>query len=471
MTEERYDLPYDINAEAALIGALLINSNKYLDLPADLTADTFYVQQHAAIFRAFVTVWNKHKSADVVSVAGQMEVDGTLDSIKGQAGLDALIKTCPNELGIAAYADRITSLHLKRRMLDVAAEVAAEAMNEQATGQAVIDLATKKLLSLTGGRPGQPEESNIVVPRWATMIQDRMTYPEKYEFLRTPWQNVNKIWDGLEPGDIIVVGGRPGMGKSAFVGDWRDGLAAQGVRVGLFSLEMSEGELLARQCARLMNLDSRLIRKGQIPDDRMAEYISVVARIEQWPIFWDTSGVLTLADAWRKIQLLVLQHAVQVVFIDYIQLMSYLNILDTGTRSFMNKATEIGEISRGLKMVAKSCNIPIVVTAQLNRNLEHRDDKRPNLSDLRESGQIEQDASVVFFLYRESYYDPACDLPNVVEVIKAKDRNGEAPATARLGFNAEATKFYDVEILKSDLNTGEVEAMFQDAYDNADIGI
>jgi replicative DNA helicase len=473
MTDDtRFTPPYDINAEAALIGALLINSDKYLDLPADLTRHSFYVQQHASIFSAISVVWNAHRNADVVSVANQMELDGTLESIRGREGLDALIASCPNELGIQAYAEIVTSLHLKRKMLEVAADVAAEAMNEQRTGQAVVDIATQKLLTLTGDRPGQPEASTVVVPRWAEMIQDKRENPEKYAFLRTPWDNINKIWDGLEPGDIIVVGGRPGMGKSAFVGDWRDGLASNGVPVGLFSLEMNEDELLARQCARLMNLDSRIIRKGQIPDDRMTEYVDVISRISQWPIYWDTSGVLSLNDAWRKMQMLVLRHDVQVMFVDYIQLMSYVNILTNAHAPRFNKATEIGEISRGLKMIAKQCHIPIVATAQLNRNVEHRDDKRPNLSDLRESGQIEQDASVVFFLYREGYYDANCDLPNVTEVIKAKDRNGEAPLTARLGFNAEATKFYDVEVFRHDLGTGEAVSAFDAALDeNDDIGI
>jgi len=447
----RFTPPFNVDAEAALLGALLINSDVFLDLPSGFSGEAFYVMQHAHIFNAFETIWRKHGRADIVSVAAQMEIDGTLDGVKGKPGLKALIDSCPSERNIPAYAELIQSNSLKRLAIDVSADITGQAMNEQATGEGVLEFATSKLLGVSMRGTQMPEASSVVVPRWMKNIEDRAAHPEKYEYLMTPWSNVNKGYGGLEPGELQIVAGRPGMGKSAFVGQWRDFLAENGIPVAIFSMEMTEHELIARQVARKMKLNSRTIMRAQIPEDRWAELAHWVSIIQQWPIYWDTTGALTLSGAWRKMRALIAKYSVKVMFVDYIQLMELTDASDPYA-SRMNRARALGQISHGLKAVAKDTSTTVVVTAQLNRAVEHRDDKRPKLADLRESGELEQDASVVWFLYRDDYYNTNSELPNTVEAIKAKDRNGEAPLTAHLGLHKKWTEFYDVIVERKELD-------------------
>jgi replicative DNA helicase len=439
--------PHDVYAESALVSALLIDCNRIIDLPGDFTGQEFYLDQHRQVFDALQEVWGKTQDANIVTVHAELVKREQAKDLGGMEGLTKLIESCPAEASVKNYAALVTSAFKKRRLIQIAGDIAEAAIDPALDGDEAEGKAITYLMTLSENAVSEVEASSIVVPRAVARIIDRFKNPEKYQALKTPWEAVNNGYGGLAPGEMQIVAGRPGMGKSLFVGQWRDWLASQEtpVPVGMISLEMNEDELIAREIARVTGLDSNVIRTGTFDEADLPKIIEAEAMLRELPIYWETSGSCDLPKAYRMISSLVIKHQVRVVFVDYIQLLEAFDSMAGGRQFKGNRALEIGMISRTLKRLAMALNITIVVTAQLNRGVEQRDNKRPRLSDLRESGTLEQDASVVFMLYRDDYYDPDVIQPNLVECNKVKDRNGKSPHLAMLYLVKALTLLRDVE--------------------------
>jgi len=438
--------PHSVEAEQSLLGGLLLE-NQAFDKIADLvTAEDFYRDDHRRIYRHLAKLIEHAKPADVVTVAESIDASEDKDRTGGPAYLGSLAQNTPSALNIRRYAELVRERSVQRRLIQVATEIAESALapSGKEVGQ-LLDEAETRILEV--GERGQRgtkgfESIQPVLARVFERIDHLYHQENKSDVtgLPTGFADLDEKTAGLQPGDLVIVAGRPSMGKTAFALNMAEHVAVgNGVPVAIFSMEMGATQLAMRLLGSIARVDQHKMRTGRLNDEEWSRLSTAMGKLHDAPIFIDETAALNSLELRTRARRIHRQCGqLGLVMVDYLQLMSAANQSQNE-----NRATEISEISRSLKALAKELGAPVVALSQLNRALETRNDKRPMMSDLRESGAIEQDADLILFIYRdEVYYPEKPESKGTAEVIIGKQRNGPI-GKIDLTFLGEHTRFED----------------------------
>jgi replicative DNA helicase len=435
--------PHSMEAEQSVLGGLLLDNSAW-DRAGDLLVESdFYSFQHRLIFGAIGHLINATKPADVITVFERLQSLGKGDESGGLVYLNALAQSVPSAANIRRYAEIVRERAILRKLVSASDEIATTAFNTQ--GRAVseiLDEAEGKIFRI-GEEGSKSKQGFQTMDQLVVQLIDRVNElhengAEDVTGVRTGFYDLDRMTAGLQPGDLIVLAARPSMGKTAFALNIGEHVAVQeGLPVVVFSMEMGAAQLALRMVGSLGRIDQSNLRTGRLRDDEWGRLSEAVEKLGKVSMFIDESPALTPSEVRARARRQARQCGqLGLIVVDYLQLMS-----GSGGGGDENRATEIGEISRGLKSLAKELKCPVIALSQLNRSVETRTDKRPMMSDLRESGAIEQDADVIMFIYRDEYYTKeACKEPGVAEIIIGKQRNGPT-GTVKLTFLKPLTKF------------------------------
>ncbi len=431
--------PHSIEAEQAVLGGLLLDNNAW-DQIADRVAETdFYRQDHRLIFQAIAALAEKGQPFDVITLSEYLEPLGQLEQAGGLAYLGALAKDTPSASNIKAYADIVRERAILRQLIGVAGEIADSAFNPNGRdSRDILDEAERKVFHIAeqGMQNQQGFQPLKTLVKGAVEFIDAMH--EKQDGMigiPTGYDDLDRMTSGLQGGDLIIVAGRPSMGKTSFAMNLSEYAAMKANKpVAIFSMEMPGEQLAIRMLSSLGRIDQQRLRTGKLRDDDWPRLTSAVELLASMPLYIDDTPSLTPTDVRARARRLVRAHGeLGLIMIDYLQLMQVAG-------SSENRATEISEISRSLKALAKELNVPLIALSQLNRSLEQRPNKRPVMSDLRESGAIEQDADVIMFIYRDEVYNEESPDKGIAEIIIGKQRNGPI-GSVKLTFLGQYTRF------------------------------
>lgn len=432
------EMPADVEVEKKLLSAMMLRESTIIPMVADiLTDEDFYRQENKIVFRALLNVYNRGTPPDILLVENELRRTGEIDQVS-RSYLFSLIDMEFTTARAEAQATVIKEKAILRRLIQAGEEIADEARNEQNIVEDVLEGAEKKILSVTNKTTQIGfERLSTVLQRSFERIQHIHNNPGEMEGVTTGFIDLNKITNGLHKSDLILLAARPSMGKTALALNIAANAARAGKVIVLFSLEMSKTQLGNRLLSTMSGVNSMSLNTGNLSDDDMRELINALERMEQYKLFIDDTAGMTLLEMRSKARRIKHEHGLDLIVIDYLQLMQ-------GGRSRLteqNRQQEISEISRSLKALARELDVPILALSQLSRNVEMRAEKKPQLSDLRESGSLEQDADMVMFLYRDEYYNrDDTNNQNLAELILAKNRNG--PTTSiRLHFQKETMHF------------------------------
>lgn len=435
--------PHSVESEQSVIGGLLIE-NAALDRVADiLSASDFYRHDHRLIYQHINQLINSSKPADIITVAESLENSAELSGVGGIAYLGALAQNTPSSANIRRYAEIVRERAVVRQLIEVSSGITDSAFNPQGRdAKNLLDEAELKILKIAESdqRTSQGFASvQDLLPGVINRIDDlfQLDHSNGVTGISTGFLDLDAYTSGFQPGDLIIVAGRPSMGKTAFSINIAENIALESkLPVAIFSMEMGSAQLVTRMIGSVGRLDQHRMRNGTLEDDDWERLTMAVGKLNDAPIYIDEGAGLNsfeLRARARRLQRKTGQ--LGLIVIDYIQLMA-----GTSDKANENRATEISEISRSLKSLAKELNVPVVALSQLNRSLEQRPDKRPIMSDLRESGAIEQDADLILFIYRDEVYNKDSDQKGTAEIIISKQRNGPI-GSIRLSFLGEHTRF------------------------------
>ena len=430
--------PHSDDAEQSLLGGVMLDTRAW-DQVADLvSAHDFYRADHRRLFTAIGELSELSKPPDAVTVGEHLQRQGELDDVGGQAYLARLVRDTPGAANIRAYATIVRECAMLRQLIEVGADISASAYDTE--GRSVSDLvdqAEQRVFDIAdrGQRSGAGfVPLKDILPRSIDRLDALSNSTDGITGVATGFSELDKLTAGLQAGDLVVVAGRPSMGKTTLALNIAEN-AAIGHRVatGIFSMEMPREQVTFRIIGSMGRVSLSHLRTGRLSDEDWRRVNSAVSIMSGAPIFIDDAPGLTSTDVRARSRRLKREHDLGLIVVDYLQLMQ-------ASRSTENRATEISEISRSLKGLARELEVPVIALSQLNRSVEQRNDKRPVMSDLRESGAIEQDADVIIFIYREEVYDPETQKKGIADIILGKQRNGpigEFPLT----FLGEFTKF------------------------------
>jgi replicative DNA helicase len=433
--------PHSIEAEQSLIGGLLID-NAAWDRIGDVVRETdFYRDDHRRIFRHIGKLIQNGRPADVVTVYESIEGSNEVDQTGGLAYLGEIANATPSAANIRRYAEIVRERAILRQLVTVGDEIAGNALNPAGRDvKTLLDEAEQKIFRIAeaGNRSNagfvaiQPLLGEVVERMETLLARDNQS---DITGVATGFVDLDRMTSGLQPGDMIVVAGRPSMGKTAFALNIAEHVGVeQRLPVAIFSLEMSGPQLATRFLSSVGRIDQTKLRTGRLTDDEWDRMTVALGKLHEAPIHIDETGAINSTDLRARARRLHRQFGkLGLIIIDYLQLMS-------SNRDGENRATEISEISRSIKALAKELQVPIIALSQLSRKVEERTDKRPLMSDLRESGAIEQDADIILMMYREEYYKPDTQDKGTAEAIIGKHRNGPV-GTVRLTFLGEYTRF------------------------------
>ncbi len=435
--------PHSIEAEQSVLGGLLID-NLAWDRAADQVADfDFYRHEHREIFAVIVALIGANKPADVITVHEQLQRSGKSDACGGMAYLNSLAQSVASAANLRRYAEIVRERSILRKLISAADEIATHAFNPH--GRAVsqiLDEAEGRIFRI--GEEGQRANHGFVaMDKLVVALIDRVSElaengAEEVTGVRTGFYDLDRMTAGLQRGDLIVLAARPSMGKTALALNIAETVAVhEGLPVLVFSMEMGASQLALRMVGSLGRIDQQHLRTGALRDDEWGRLTEAVDKLGKAPIYIDETPALNPAELRARARRMARQFGgtLGLVVVDYLQLMT-----GTSKSDGENRATELSEISRSLKALAKELQCPLLALSQLNRSVESRNDKRPLMSDLRESGAIEQDADVIMFIYRDDYYNKESKEPGVAEVIVAKQRNGPV-GPLKLTFLKPLTRF------------------------------
>ncbi len=434
--------PHSVEAEQSVLGGLLLDNSAW-DRAGDLLSDSdFYRFEHRHIYAAIGALINATKPADVITVFEQLQSLGKGDECGGLAYLNSLAQSVISAANIRRYAEIVRERAVLRKLVATSDEIATTAFNPQGQPVAqILDEAEAKIFRIgeegSRSRAGFQTMDTLVVQLIDRVNELHENGAEEVTGVRTGFYDLDRLTAGLQAGDLIVLAARPSMGKTALALNIAEHVAvSEGLPVAVFSMEMGAAQLALRMVGSLGRIDQSNLRTGKLRDDEWGRLSEAVEKLGKVSMFIDESGALMPSELRARARRLSRQCGqLGLIVIDYLQLMS------GSSNSDENRATVIGEISRGLKSLAKELKCPVLALSQLNRSVESRTDKRPMMSDLRESGAIEQDADVIMFIYRDEYYTKdACKEPGVAEFIIAKQRNGPT-GTVKLTFLKPLTKF------------------------------
>ena len=414
--------PHSIESEQAVLGGIFLDNEAWLKIGDKIQADDFYRRDHQIIFNAINALENQGKPFDIVTVAEWLESHQQLDQAGGLAYLAALAENTPSASNIASYADIVRKRSILRQLARITTDINEMVFNPQGrTSEEILDQAEQSVFEIAeqetrGRRNFQP--MNSLLASALDRIDELFRLQNPITGIETGFDDFDEMTGGLQRSDLIIVAGRPSMGKSSFAVNIAEHAAIKNNKsVAIFSMEMPGEQLAIRMIASLSRVDQHKIRTGNLGDNDWPRLTSTVSIMQDKKIFVDDTPALTPAELRARCRRLSREQQLDMVIVDYLQLMHV-----PGTKE--NRATEISEISRSLKAMAKELNIPVVALSQLNRSLESRQNKRPVMSDLRESGAIEQDADIIVFIYRDEVYDEDSPDKGKAEIIIGKQRNG-----------------------------------------------
>jgi replicative DNA helicase len=438
------NLPYSLEAEQSVLGGILVDPECISQVLEQITrSDMFYKKQHADIYDVFLGMFNLSKPIDFITALDEVNKAHIFpDEMSAKVYLAQLMELVPSTANIGDYCTIVQNHYYRRKLIAAAGEIMEKSRDGDGTASQLLDMAEQRIYDIRQGR-----DSNELVPIDKVIIDtyDRLQKltgedRELYLGLRTGFNRLDAMMTGLNKSDLILLAARPGMGKTSFALNIATNVAKKYEKdVVVFSLEMSSEQLVSRILSSEAQVGSESLRTGNLNSDQWVQLAASADLLSKTHMFLDDTPGVTVAEIKAKVRRL---KNIGLIVIDYLQLMS------AGGRS-ENRVQEISKITRNLKIMAKELNIPVIVLSQLNRSAEQRPDHKPMLADLRESGSIEQDADIVLFLFREGYYNPEIDNPNVAKCILAKNRHGST-GEVDLSWIGEYTRFSDLEVYRDE---------------------
>lgn len=431
--------PQNIEAEQAVLGAMLIKKEAIAEVQEILQPDDFYREAHRIVYEAMVQLQNNDEAVDLVTLTEQLRKSEQLDKIGGLAFITQLANAVPTAANVVYHAKIVKEKAELRSLINAATAIASAAYEDNIDVENIMDDAEKKILAVANRQNGGAFESmKSIVMR--TFERINVLYESKGGLtgISSGFKDLDKLTAGLQKSDLILVAARPSMGKTAFTLNIASYVGTHGGKVAFFSLEMSKEQLMQRMLCAEGGIDATKLRTGQLDTQEWNKLVHVADTLSRAPIYIDDTAGITVMELRSKARRLKAEHGLDLIIIDYLQLMQ-----GRPSKNGDNRQQEISEISRSLKALARELDVPVIALSQLSRSVESRQIKKPMLSDLRESGSLEQDADIVMFLYREDYYDKDTENKNITDIIVAKHRNGPVD-TISLFFQKEYTKFRDL---------------------------
>ncbi|NLD43615.1 MAG: replicative DNA helicase [Chloroflexi bacterium] len=433
--------PQNIEAEQSVLGSLLIDPDAIIKVGAFLQADDFYREAHQAIYRAIATLHERRQPADFVTLVDELARRGELEMVGGAPYLTSLISMVPTSVHVEFYGRIVERTHIMRRLITAAGEIAALAYEEREEVDEVIDQAERILFDVSQRRISRAlEPISDVIRRYYDRVEFLVEHRDETLGVPTGFSDLDRLLGGLQPSDLLIIAARPGVGKTSLALSMASNAALKSnAVVAIFTLEMSADQLVQRMISAHTGIDSQRLRLGRIEDVEWERFTQASGTLSQVNIFIDDTPSPSPMEIRTKARRLAAEYDLDLIIIDYLQLMQ------GGERRSENRVQEISYISRALKGLARELNVPVVALSQLSRAVESRQDRRPVLSDLRDSGSIEQDADVVMFIYRDEMYDENTARANIADIIVAKHRNGPTDMIS-LHFDPNLTRFSDLDV-------------------------
>lgn len=432
--------PHSIEAEQAVLGGLLLDNAAWDNVADIVRADDFYRPDHQLVFEAIAILSGNGKPCDVVTVSEELARNSKLEGAGGLAYLGTLARETPTAANVRAYADIVRERSLLRQLITAGTAIATAALsNEGETARELVDRAEQKVFEIAeAGFRGRGGAISIrtLLPDVIDQIDEAYSNPDKLRGLPTGFADFDRITGGLRPGDLVIVAGRPSMGKTTLAVNMAEYAAINPnikASVAIFSMEMPSEQLVTRLLSSIGSVHLGSLRSGRITDEDWVRVTSATTQLSESKIFIDETPALSPTELRARARRVKREHGLDLIVVDYLQLMQV-----PGNKE--NRATEISEISRGLKVLAKELACPVIALSQLNRGVEQRENKKPVMSDLRESGAIEQDADMILLIYREEVYDKQTNKKGIAEIDLAKHRNGEI-GTFALTFQGQYSRF------------------------------
>jgi replicative DNA helicase len=439
-------VPQSREAEEAVIGAVLINPEAYYDVAQFLQGDDFYIHRHRWIWDAFTRLHERRMPLDFLTVTEELDQMGQLAEVGGPAYLTALINNVPTSLHAEAYGHIVEQTAVRRRMLTAANTIAKLAYQEETGLEAVMDEAEKAIFGVSERRMTRDlQPIQEVLSEYYDRIDLLAQRGEDTFGVPTGFTDLDHLLGGLQPSDFLIIAGRPGTGKTAFMlSIAKNAAQTHKKHIAIFSMEMSNEQLVQRLISQETGIDTHHLRTGKLTEDEWALFAHAIEVLGDTHIFLDDTPGLTPLQLRTKCRRLHMEYQIDLVLVDYLQLMS-------GGMRIENRVQEVSYISRNIKTLARELNVPVLAAAQLSRAIEQRADKEPQLSDLRESGSLEQDSDIVMFIHRPELYEKDTVKQHLAQIKIAKHRNGPV-GTIELVFRENLAKFENAATQRHDLS-------------------
>ena len=432
--------PQNLDAEKSLLGSVLIDEETLADISEHVTTKDFYDQRHSMIYSAIMRLYEKHRPVDLLTLTDELKRKKELEIIGGSAYLTELTNYVPTSAHASTYAEIVAQKAIRRRLIKASAEISELGFDEETTTQELLEKAEAELFSVSD----QSLKQDLVsIESILTESFDRMEELHRNKGalrgIRTGYRDLDNMTAGFQKSDLIILAARPAMGKTTLVTNLAYNVATIAkMPVLFFSLEMSKEQLVDRMLADASGVDAWNIRTGNLSDEDFSKISEAMGELAEAPIFIDDTPGMTVLEMRTKARRAMHENPLGLIIIDYLQLMQ------ASGNSNGNRVQEVSEISRGLKLIARELNVPVIALSQLSRSVESRSPQIPQLADLRESGSIEQDADIVMFIYLEAYYNPETERENITDLIIAKHRNGPT-GKIELYFHPERLRFMSLD--------------------------
>ena len=431
--------PQNVDAEMSLLGAVLIDEDVLADVTEITKPRDFYDKRHATIFEAMISLFEHHKPVDLLTITDELKKKDNLDLVGGSAYLTELTNYVPTAAHAAAYADMVTQKAVRRRLIKASGDISELGYNEEHNVQELLEQAEAELFAVSDQSLKQDLTSiETILLESFDRLEELHRNKGGLRGVKTGYRDLDNMTAGLQRSDLIILAARPAMGKTTLVTNLAYNVATLNKQsVLFFSLEMSKEQLIDRMLSDVSGVDSWNIRTGNLSDEDFSKLSEASGEMAEAPIYIDDTPGITVLEMRTKARRAAHNAPLGLIVIDYLQLIQ-------GRRTDGNRVQEVSEISRGLKLLARELNVPVIALSQLSRTVESRSPQIPQLADLRESGSIEQDADIVMFIYREAYYNPDTDRENITDLIIAKHRNGPV-GKVELYFHPERLRFMSLD--------------------------
>ena len=439
--------PQDITAEKSLLGSILLNDTIFPDILERIKSSDFYDKRHSLIFEGMTDLYELHRPIDLMTITSQLRGKKTLKSIGGASYLAELTNFVPTASHAKAYAELVERAALRRRLIKAGSEISEKAYEENVEVEELVGRAEKELFAVSdkSTKADYAAIGDLLVETFDRM-EELHKSGGRLRGLKTGYRDIDKKTAGFQKGDLIIIGARPAMGKTTFAENLAYNVAEINKKATLFfSMEMAKSEIMDRIISDVSGVDNWKIRTGNINDEDFEKISDAMGEMSEIPLYIDDTSSMTILQLRNKARRFAHEHDLGMIIVDYLQL------IQGSDRYAGNRVQEVTEISRGLKILARELEIPVIALAQLSRQVTGRDDPRPVLSDLRESGSIEQDADLVMFLHRVDYYHHEEDYEetHITELIMAKHRHGPV-GTIKLYFHPELLRFMSLDTEHAD---------------------